>query len=239
MFTREWGTGEKYALLIHGLASSSLAWHQLGRDLAHLGYHVIAPDLSGHGKSLHSSTYSLEEWANEIVSLGITPELLIGHSMGGLIAAKVSLQLHPAKIILLDPVVRLPTARLILRGVQESFRYSMLRRLRWKISDRTWSRRDAHIEHASIRSWDHKSSRALKSHTVIVRDCLYSGKQVLIVRAKGSYIVPSNLQRLVCKGNTTFSYLNVGHNLHCESYKELFSLIVNYISPRELNALDY
>ncbi|WP_377271227.1 alpha/beta fold hydrolase [Peterkaempfera sp. SMS 1(5)a] len=51
LHTREWGTGERLAILVHGMMSDHRTWHRLGPLLADRGYRVIAVDLRGHGLS--------------------------------------------------------------------------------------------------------------------------------------------------------------------------------------------
>lgn len=46
----EWHQGDKPLLLLHGLGDHSLVWSSLGNSLAQ-EYHIIAPDLRGHGDS--------------------------------------------------------------------------------------------------------------------------------------------------------------------------------------------
>ncbi len=46
----EWNQGQEPLLLLHGLADCGLVWSSLGDSLAK-DYHIIAPDLRGHGDS--------------------------------------------------------------------------------------------------------------------------------------------------------------------------------------------
>ena len=46
----EWNQGKEPLLLLHGLADCGLVWASLGNALAS-DYHIIAPDLRGHGDS--------------------------------------------------------------------------------------------------------------------------------------------------------------------------------------------
>ena len=46
----EWNYGQEPLLLLHGLADCGLVWKSLGDSLA-TDYHIIAPDLRGHGDS--------------------------------------------------------------------------------------------------------------------------------------------------------------------------------------------
>ena len=46
----EWDQGDETLLLLHGMADLALVWSSLGDALAGK-YHIIAPDLRGHGES--------------------------------------------------------------------------------------------------------------------------------------------------------------------------------------------
>jgi magnesium chelatase accessory protein len=89
------GRGET-ALLIHGTGASTHSW----RDLAHLlatRYRVVAMDLPGHGFTapLPAGSASLPVIARELQSLlehlGLEPQLVVGHSAGAAIAARMVL----------------------------------------------------------------------------------------------------------------------------------------------------
>lgn len=232
MFVREWGNGDKYAILIHGLANSSLAWHKLAKDLVDLGYHVIAPDLSGHGKSARKNSYSMEEWSQDILDLGYRePDLLIGHSMGGLIAANIEATIGAKKTILLDPVFRFPSSRLLSWSVRNIFGHIMKGTLAFHRANKKWAKRDSHILYASIRQWDSMTTTALKNSAKTVSSFLATKGHVLLIRAKGSYIVPSNISKKMMGENTKFFYINSGHNLHLDSYKEFFVTLNDFITP--------
>jgi len=78
-------------ILLHGIGSSSGSWiAQL--DHFSTDYRVIAWDLPGYGKSaaLSSKSPSAKDYASVLVDfinvLGIQPDILIGHSLGALIA---------------------------------------------------------------------------------------------------------------------------------------------------------
>ncbi|WP_055591450.1 alpha/beta fold hydrolase [Streptacidiphilus griseoplanus] len=51
LHTREWGTGDRLAVLVHGMMSDHRTWRRLAPLLADRGYRVIAVDLRGHGLS--------------------------------------------------------------------------------------------------------------------------------------------------------------------------------------------
>ena len=75
------------------------------------GYHVLAPDLLGHGLSTWEPPWDIETHLDAIVeTVGARPAILIGHSFGGRLAFELAARapkLVP-KLVLLDPVVVLP-----------------------------------------------------------------------------------------------------------------------------------
>src|SRR5215217_7114473 len=103
LHVREWGEGDRKAVLLHGLSGSSKTWWELGPELAARGYHVLAPDLRGHGKSPRGR-YSRELWADDVLKVvPERPELVIGHSVGGVVLSMLAERLHPERAIYDDP----------------------------------------------------------------------------------------------------------------------------------------
>lgn len=97
-----YGTQETALIFIHGWSCDSRYW--LNQTSAFSKeYRVITIDLAGHGNSSSNRTdYSMLSFANDVTAVmereGIHRAILIGHSMGGGVIAKVS-QLMPEKII--------------------------------------------------------------------------------------------------------------------------------------------
>jgi len=89
------GRGEKLAVLIHGLGANRAVW---SRMLAIAGDHWpgrwLAPDLRGHGRSVMHGPYGYAMHAADIAGLIESEEpgnvTLVGHSMGGVVAALVA-----------------------------------------------------------------------------------------------------------------------------------------------------
>ena len=87
----QWNQGTKPLLLLHGMADLSLVWSSLGASLAQK-YHIIAPDLRGHGESSKpDSGYSCQDIIGDLEALmddlGWENAHILGHSWGGKIAA--------------------------------------------------------------------------------------------------------------------------------------------------------
>jgi pimeloyl-ACP methyl ester carboxylesterase len=89
---RCWGDEDRPGLvLVHGGAAHSGWWDHVAPFFA--GSHrVVAVDLSGHGDSGRRETYGMGSWADEVLAAaaagGVTgPPLVVGHSMGGWVAA--------------------------------------------------------------------------------------------------------------------------------------------------------
>lgn len=103
----EWGSGEKTALLLHGISSNKEGWWRVGPAMAELGYRVIALDLRGHGANDHPESMTLNEYAQDVLDSVSAADLLLGHSLGGAIAITL-LQLQPGfcdRLVLEDPAL--------------------------------------------------------------------------------------------------------------------------------------
>ncbi|KAI3299407.1 hypothetical protein DTO002I6_1634 [Penicillium roqueforti] len=94
---------QKTAVLLHGGNFCGVTWSDTARHLSAAGYRVILPDDIGFCKSSKPQGYSynVQQQALNIHSLltalGIDQVTVIGHSMGGMIAARYGL-MYPASI---------------------------------------------------------------------------------------------------------------------------------------------
>lgn len=111
--TLQWGAGGRQrALLLHGLSSSANTWWRVAGALAGAGYHVTAPDLRGHGDAPHTISYRLSGYAADLWRLGQDWDLVVGHSLGGTLAALTCARAGFAeRVVLLDPVIIVPDDR--------------------------------------------------------------------------------------------------------------------------------
>lgn len=102
--------GERHAdrptiVLLHGFGANKDNWVRMSRSLD--GYHVVAPDLPGHGDSsfdddlFYGFDVQSRRVAEFIDAMGLTKFHLVGNSMGGAIAALYAYR-HPQKILTLS-----------------------------------------------------------------------------------------------------------------------------------------
>ena len=107
--------GRPPIVLVHGAANSSLVWTYWQEELATLGYASYAIDLRGHGESeqLDLSRTSMHDYEDDVRSLAAELDakpVIMGWSMGGLVAMMAAAAGHAAACIGLAPST--PTLKL-------------------------------------------------------------------------------------------------------------------------------
>jgi acyl transferase domain-containing protein/pimeloyl-ACP methyl ester carboxylesterase/acyl carrier protein len=108
-------------LCLHGILEHGAVWDGVATALADQGYHTIAPDLRGHGRSAHAGAdggYQLLDFLGDLDSLTATLDspfaVLVGHSMGAVLGAILT-RLRPERVqrlVLVEPVVPAPVPSL-------------------------------------------------------------------------------------------------------------------------------
>lgn len=101
----------KTVLLFHGKNFNGYYWKDVMASLVKAGFRVIVPDQPGWGRSdkpeLHYSFHLLSYAMNKLLdSLHIDKVYLVGHSMGGMLAARFSMS-YPSrveKLVLENPI---------------------------------------------------------------------------------------------------------------------------------------
>ena len=100
-----WGSrGDPPVLLLHGFTGHGGSWAAVGERFAAAGYHVLAPDLLGHGRSPHPSSSTCYEMAQAAIDLKSVLDRsvaeaahLLGYSMGGRLALFFALS-YPERV---------------------------------------------------------------------------------------------------------------------------------------------
>lgn len=127
LHVEEYGEKESPSLvLVHGVGSDRTQWREAIEDLADL-YRVFAFDLLGHGRSARDSgaEHTIEAAARDLDDVlglaGVDGSVLVGHSMGGMIAMNWCAT-HPRRaarlggLVLVHTTPRNPFATMKLAG---------------------------------------------------------------------------------------------------------------------------
>ena len=90
LFTQHYGTGDRSLVLLHGWGLNSQVWDFI---LAPLGAHfaITVVDLPGYGQSQPYDALSLKEMAKVIADHIPSQSIVLGWSLGGLVATQLAL----------------------------------------------------------------------------------------------------------------------------------------------------
>lgn len=101
------GSGDRVALLLHGMMGSAESWWRIVPRLADNGFRVIALDLPGHGLSPRDERCTVASVADDVVQTLVArvhdaPALAIGHSYGGTVLAAVTERILIERAVYVD-----------------------------------------------------------------------------------------------------------------------------------------
>ena len=228
-----WGSGDRIALLVHGLMADHRTWRRVGPALAEHGYRVIAVDLRGHGLSGRAAgpeAYRPEDHADDLVeSLPSGAELAIGHSLGGLVLARAVERLAPARAVYSDPAWHLSAgpcgyrAEMFVRG-------KSMTREQIKGFNPHWPDEDVDVEMASVRDWDERTAHGL---TAFVGADMWPARPVvpsLVTLADPSTLVrPEHARMLTDRGFELRTVKGAGHTIHRDDFEGFMSALEDWI----------
>ncbi|MER6951698.1 alpha/beta fold hydrolase [Nonomuraea sp. NPDC000554] len=108
-YREEGDPGAPTLVLLHGRTADHNDWNGITQHFA-ARYHVLAPDLRGHGASDRPGEYPVPAMAEDVAALlgrlGVERAVLVGHSLGAMVAYLVAMG-HPGlveRLVLEDPV---------------------------------------------------------------------------------------------------------------------------------------
>src|SRR4051794_7931186 len=101
----EWGDpGLPTLVCVHGVTAHGRRFERLARDRLGSRFHVVAPDLRGHGRSTWEPPWSIEQHLDDLVgSVPADARLWVGHSFGGRLVLELAARPPPC----VDPGVLL------------------------------------------------------------------------------------------------------------------------------------
>ncbi len=126
LFYRKIGAGRPL-IILHGLFGQSDNWNTLGKLFSEHGFEVYLVDLRNHGNSPHSDEWDYQTMSDDVfelisdLNLEHKKIILLGHSMGGKVAMKFTIQ-YPEiidRLVVVDisPKYHLPDNQLILNAL--------------------------------------------------------------------------------------------------------------------------
>ncbi|MEU3791621.1 alpha/beta fold hydrolase [Streptomyces fructofermentans] len=158
--TRTWGSGDRTAVLVHGIMSDSRTWRRVGPALADRGYRVVAVDLRGHGASPRGE-YSPAHFARDLVdTLPGRADVAIGHSLGGLALSLAVDRLRPRRAVYCDPVWATSAPGGTVDAAAFVAGKHAVREDIVALNPR-WEQADVDIELATLADWDAESAHFL------------------------------------------------------------------------------
>jgi pimeloyl-ACP methyl ester carboxylesterase len=234
----ESGTGPRTALLIHGLMSDHRAWHRVSARLRERGFRIVAVDLAGHGRSPRSRRYSPAGWADDVVEsvspvLDGPPDLIMGHSLGGLVASLVADRLAPRAAIYVDPAFAFPGG---LRGVALKALFALAPRpsrsslVRWNPK---WDAADVEIELATLADWDKRTILGLAdTRRLVPPERLVAPS--LVVLAERSWLISSEVAaRLAAQGMSVATIPGTGHTVFRDEHHDFIDVVERWLEQVE------
>ncbi|MFJ3718248.1 alpha/beta fold hydrolase [Streptomyces sp. NPDC090057] len=228
LHTREWGTGERIAVLIHGIMSDHRTWRRVAPVLADRGYRVIGVDLRGHGASGRGG-YGAATWADDLVeTLPAGVELAVGHSLGGMALALAVERLAPERAVYCDPAWELGKRAVTAAAAFGDF----------KLVDRTvirgfnprWEEADVDVELATIADWDAATVQAFPDAFAVSRTPVRPVVPSLVVLAGANSLVPpEQADELVRRGFVVRRVPNAGHTLYRDDFEGFLTALDGWV----------
>ncbi|WP_318211938.1 MULTISPECIES: alpha/beta hydrolase [unclassified Streptomyces] len=233
LHTTTWGSGDRIALLVHGLMADHRTWRRVGPALAERGYRVIAVDLRGHGLSGRApgpAAYRPEDYADDLVeTLPAGAELAVGHSLGGLVLARALDRLGPARAVYSDPAWHLGAgpdgyrAELFVRG-------KTMTREQIRGFNPHWPDVDLDTEMASVRLWDERSAYGLREFVGTDLWPTRAAVPSLVTLADPSVLVSPDAARMLAgRGFTVRTVEKAGHTIHRDDFDGFMSALDDWI----------
>jgi lipase len=106
----QWGDASAPRVVcLHGVTSHGRHFAMLAEDALD-DFHVLAPDLLGHGSSPYEPPWNIEAHLDAIVAtVGDKPATLVGHSFGARLAFELAARAPDRvdRLVLLDPAIKL------------------------------------------------------------------------------------------------------------------------------------
>ena len=232
---RATGNGPQTAVLLHGIMSDSHAWDDVTLDLVGRGFRVLAVDLAGHGDSPRARHYSPAAWADDVVEtleplLDRAPDLVMGHSLGGLVASIVAERIAPRAVIYVDPAFDFPKG---IVGALFKLSFAMmpplgrrdLRRLNPK-----WSATDIDIECLAQRRWHRRTLLGLADTKLFIPPSRGDVPSLVVLAERSLLVTRDATFRMLRAGMRVVRVQGAGHTVWRDEPERFRAIIGRWLS---------
>jgi pimeloyl-ACP methyl ester carboxylesterase len=225
-------------LLIHGLTSSARSWWRLGAEMARAGYRVVAPDLRGHGDSPRGDDYLLASYATDVLAHDRAWDVVVGHSLGGAIAAvaQTTDRGFADRLVLEDPLLRLSEPESFVAEYTKPFEDPSARAVLAQYP--RWHPQDARIKAEALQASSPEVVRrtALENQPwEVVSVTMDIDCPTLLIAAgpsENALVTPEMGEGIAAANpHVTFRVLaGAGHSLHRDSYGAFWQALHGFLS---------
>ncbi|UNO42648.1 alpha/beta hydrolase [Streptomyces sp. MST-110588] len=229
LHTHEWGTGDRIAVLIHGIMSDHRTWWRVGPALAERGYRVIAVDLRGHGRSPRGE-YGDQIFADDLIdTLPQGVEVAIGHSLGGMALSLAVERLRPARAVYYDPAWTLGNRQ---RPVDPAM-FAQLKRVTRQVIktfNPRWDDVDVDLELETVDLWDVETAYALSGDQLKDRTPAKPVVPSLVqVAGEGFLFDAEAVKALADRGFEVRTVQGAGHTIHRDDFEAFMESLHGWI----------
>jgi pimeloyl-ACP methyl ester carboxylesterase len=246
----DWGAGDRFAVLVHGMLGSAHQFHQLGPALARRGYRALAVDLPGHRRSPAALDATLDLYAESVADTIRTDtgptsatsprvDLAIGHSLGAVVLAAALPLLRPARAVYVD--VPFSPAGTDVGPDELLARFSTAKAERTverlRVSKPEWSEEDRRIEAEAARQFDPATAVALQvayNRNPPLGPPSTSTPSLLVRAEPSRFVSPERADELQRLGFRVRSIAGAGHCVWY-SHVDAFVAMVDPGSPPHTN----
>lgn len=244
-------------LLLHGTFSSTHSWSGLAPRLAR-HCQVLMPDLPGHGWTFGArrEDMAMTTMAGKLLALlralGVTPEVIVGHSAGAALAVSMALNSSAVRVLSLNGAL-LPLAGLggklyapaaqLLQFVPGLARFSAWRSARSDVVDRLLESTGSQLGPAEVHWYRRLASDP--GHVAAVMEMMarwdlagfahrlagYQGRLELIAGSRDTTVPASELRRIVVRVPQAKCHVlrDLGHLAHEEDPETVAKLVLGLL----------
>lgn len=239
--SRTTGEGPLTAVLVHGIMSDSRSWDRVAQDLVAHGFRVIAVDLAGHGDSPRARRYSPAAWADDVLET-IAPlssggaDLVVGHSLGGLVASIVAERIAPRAVIYVDPAFDFPKG---IRGALFKLSFAIMPPLKRRDLRRLnpkWSSKDIETEFAAQQRWDRRTMLGLADSKLFVPPRTGEVASLVVLAERSLLVTRHAALRMLRAGMRVVKVPGAGHTVWRDQPERFAALVGRWLESRLLVA---